>query len=359
MTNSLSPISTSVTPGAEFLPPILAGRDTPAVRERVHEFFSSVASIFEAWVARRNSPHTQRAYREDVMAFVKFARIEWPDRAIDLLQVSIKDVQAFRDELKARDAAPKTVNRRISSLSSFYKYLAAAAAEMRLPITVPNPAHAQFISRESTDPRDETRALSATRARQLIGLPAGDSLLDFRDRAILKTYVYSGIRLATGCRLRVQDFHQDGDEATLRLHEKGDKRRTIGLHFNAAQAIKEYIEKAGLTSGPLFRPRLSPRSQKLAARGMDEVTMYRLIQSYLEQIPAALKEELLPDGTAVKRCIYTPHSLRATNATLLLDANVDIRKVQDLLGHRHITTTQIYDKRRRTTSESASHDVPI
>lgn len=49
--------------------------------------------------------------------------------------------------------------------------------------------------------------------------------------------------------------------------------------------------------------------------------------------------------------IYTPHSLRATTATLLLDAGVDITKVQELLGHRHITTTQIYDKRRRSTSE--------
>jgi site-specific recombinase XerC len=58
-------------------------------------------------------------------------------------------------------------------------------------------------------------------------------------------------------------------------------------------------------------------------------------------------------------CVYTPHSLRATTATLLLDASVDIRKVQDLLGHRHITTTQIYDKRRLSTSESASHDLPI
>jgi site-specific recombinase XerD len=57
--------------------------------------------------------------------------------------------------------------------------------------------------------------------------------------------------------------------------------------------------------------------------------------------------------------VFTPHSLRATTATLLLDAGVDITKVQELLGHWHITTTQIYDKRRRTTSESASHDVSI
>jgi integrase len=52
----------------------------------------------------------------------------------------------------------------------------------------------------------------------------------------LKLYLYSGIRLSTGCRLKVSDFHHDGDEATIQLHEKGDKRRTIGLHFQAAQA---------------------------------------------------------------------------------------------------------------------------
>jgi site-specific recombinase XerD len=61
----------------------------------------------------------------------------------------------------------------------------------------------------------------------------------------------------------------------------------------------------------------------------------------------------------LKRCAYTPHSLRATTATLLLEAGVDIIKVKDLLGHRHVTTTQIYDKRRRGLKEGASHDVPI
>ncbi len=179
------------------LPPILAGRATPDVRKRVEQFFFSVASIFEAWVARRQSAHTQRAYREDIMAFVKFMGIEWPGQAPQLLRVSVQDVQAFRDQLRSQNAAPKTMNRRISSLSSFYKYLAAASAELRLPIIVSNPAHAQFISRESTDARDETRALSATRARQLVGLPAGESVLDYRDRAILKLYLYSGIRLST------------------------------------------------------------------------------------------------------------------------------------------------------------------
>src|ERR1039457_7354231 len=105
------------------LPPILAGNLTPDVRRRVEQFYFSVASCFRAWVSRRQSPHTQRAYREDVMAFVRFMEIDWPDQATELLRVSVKDVVAFRDHLQVRNAAPKTLNRRISSLSSFYKYL--------------------------------------------------------------------------------------------------------------------------------------------------------------------------------------------------------------------------------------------
>jgi site-specific recombinase XerD len=61
----------------------------------------------------------------------------------------------------------------------------------------------------------------------------------------------------------------------------------------------------------------------------------------------------------VERCVYTPPSLRATTATLLLDAGVDIIRVKELLGHRHVTTTQIYDKRRWSLKEGASYDMPI
>ncbi len=354
-------VSTQLAPKQDQpgLPAILVGNATPAIRQRDEQFFSSVAEIFESWVGRRQSRHTQRAYREDVMAFVKFMGLTWPDQAMELLRISVQDVQRFRAQFVSQSAAPKTLNRRISSLSSFYKYLAAAAAELRLPITVPNPAHAQFISRESTDPREETRALSAARARQLVGLPVGNSVLDYRDRAILKFFLYSGARLSTACRLKVSDFHQDGDEATIRLHEKGDKRRTIGLHFQAAQAIAEYIEKAGLTAGPLFRPRLNSRSQKLGSGSMSPWTLWRVVEGYLVQLPGAVKEEQLPDGSIARQCVFTPHSIRATTATLLLDAGVDIIKVKELLGHRHVTTTQIYDKRRRSTAESASHLLAI
>jgi len=342
-----------------MLPPILAGQSTPDIQKRVERFYFSIAAIFDTWVKRRPSKHTQRAYREDIMAFVKFAGIKWPEQCTSLLTVSIVDVLEFREAMTKSKAAPKTINRRISSLSSFYKYLHGAAQEMRLPITVPNPAHAQFIARESSDARDETKALSTARARQLMNMPSGESVFDCRDRAILKLYIYSGIRLSTGCRLKVEDFHMDEGEATIRIHEKGDKRRTIGLNHVAGQAVEEYIQHAGLTSGPLFRPRKAPASDKLADRRMGEVTLYRVILGYLERLPGAMKEVTGKDGKPKKVCVYTPHSLRATTATLLLDGGTDMSSVKDLLGHRHITTTQIYDKRRRGTSDSASHDLVI
>lgn len=340
---------------AERMPPILAGQSTEATVRRVERFYFSIAAIFEAWVNRRLSPHTQRAYRQDVEALIKYLTIDWPKRATELLTVSVDDVMAWRNSLDSSGAAPKTINRRIASVSSFYKYLQAVAAEMRLPIVVPNPAHAQFIGRSSRDPLEETKALTATRARQLMGLPAGDDLVAYRDRAIIRFYLYSGARLAAGCRLRAQDFHFEAEEATIRINEKGQKRRTIGLHFAAADAISEYMKYAGIDSGPLFRPRSGPRSKTLANRQLSAHAMYRLLQKYLQQLPHSMRKD---DGGAL-RCIYTPHSLRATTATLLLDSGVDIVKVQALLGHRHVTTTQVYDKRRRTAKDSASHDVPI
>ena len=87
--------------------------------------------------------------------------------------------------------------------------------------------------------------------------------------------------------------------------------------------------------------------------------MWRLLKGYLEQLPNALQERALSDGTRRVECVYTPHSLRATAATLLLDSGVDIMEVKELLGHRHVTTTQIYDKRRRAAREGASHKMPL
>jgi integrase len=120
-----------------------------------------------------------------------------------------------------------------------------------------------------------------------------------------------------------------------------------------------YLRVSEIESGPLFRPRLGPHSKALADHGMTERTMNRLLMSYLERLPGAMHEVELPDGSKVLCCVYSPHSLRATTATLLLDSGLAIEAVQDLLDHKPITTTQIYDKRRRAVKDSASHKMPI
>jgi integrase len=132
-------------------------------------------------------------------------------------------------------------------------------------------------------------------------------LLDIRDRAILKFYLYTGARIDTGCKLNVSDFHQDGDEATLRFHMKGGRSKTKGIDFSAAEAIIEYVKAAGIESGPLFRARPSPRGKVLAARRMSERTTYRVLMGYLKRLPAAMQEQELPDGIKIRKCIYSPH----------------------------------------------------
>jgi integrase len=92
---------------------------------------------------------------------------------------------------------------------------------------------------------------------------------------------------------------------------------------------------------------------------MSPTTLRRVVEGYLMQLPSAVKEEQRPDGSTARQCVFTPQSIRATAATLLLDAGVDIIKVKELLSHRQVTTTQIYDKGPRSTAESASHLVAI
>src|SRR5688572_3339427 len=115
----------------ESLPPILAGQNTPSVKLKVQEFYGSLAELFEVWIGRRRSPHTQRAYRQDVMGLVQFLKIAWPSESVRLLTVTVQDLQSYRNWLREKNAAPKSLNRRVASISSFYKFIAAASAELR------------------------------------------------------------------------------------------------------------------------------------------------------------------------------------------------------------------------------------
>src|SRR5262249_50672658 len=126
--------------GRDLLPPILEGCYTLSVEQKVRRFILNVPEMLERWISRRASPHTQRAYRQDLFTFIRFAGIQWPEEAAGLFAVTVGQVHAYRDWMLVRRDAPKTVNRRLSSLSGFFKFLREVAAEMRLPIQVANPA---------------------------------------------------------------------------------------------------------------------------------------------------------------------------------------------------------------------------
>lgn|GEM_PF-3394331 len=133
-----------------------------------------MADFYEHWLDRHVSPGTRRAYQHGVDSFIRFLGIAWPEQSHEFLTARVGDVQRFRDDMVARGCAPKTITHRVCSVSAFYTYLREAAVELRLPINVPNPAHSQFIARGAADPVDETLALTASQARLLKSLPAGD-----------------------------------------------------------------------------------------------------------------------------------------------------------------------------------------
>lgn len=358
---------------AAAMPPVLPDRDSPAVRRDAEQFNHGVAAMFERWLAAHPNANTQRAYRQDVVSFARFVGLGLieedghpptlePLDAHRLLRCSVADVQEWRDfMMEVQKRAPKTVLRRFTTLSRFYEYMREQAAEFRIPIIVPNPAHKNHVKRFEADPVRPTEALTPGRIRELKAMAAGDSVLEHRDRAIIRFYLYSAARIRTGCLLRVEDcFFEDPDNPYVKVQEKGRKsaRRKLGINPEAREAIQEYLEHAGLTSGPLFRPRKSARSDALADREMEESTMYRLLLHYLCQLRAAMKEEQLADGTVVRRCIYTPHAFRATAATQLDEAGVPTKDIQKLLGHKQQKTTEVYIKTQRGTKESASHKIP-
>ncbi|MCP3915795.1 MAG: site-specific integrase [bacterium] len=130
------------------LPPVVAGHESPLVAKKVGSFYLSVAAMFEAWVARSENYHTQRCYRRDVLSFIEFLQIRWPEDSRQLLKTGVQDVRDWRSFMAdEQDFAPKTLNRRISSLSGFFQFMREAAADAKLPIIVQNPAHKDFIKR--------------------------------------------------------------------------------------------------------------------------------------------------------------------------------------------------------------------
>ena len=289
------------------------------------------------WFANLGNKGTKRAYEMALADFMQFIGIN-PKRPEEFRIVTRAHVIAWRDELVKRALEPATIRNRLSALSSLFEYLCEKNAVTHNPVKgVKRP--------KANNNQGKTAALGNHQARDLLKAPEGDSLKAKRDRAILATLLYHGLRREELTKLKVKDaFRSRHGVPHLEVRGKGQKLRYVPLHPAAGSLISEYLEAAGHGSeeaAALFRPLHNSRNvQSRAAMTPDGI--YRLVREYTE---SALGEK------------FGAHSMRSTVATNALANGADIAKVQELLGHANISTTRLYDQRHSRPEDSANFKV--
>ena len=266
------------------------------------------------------SQNTVAAYRRDLNLWREFCRAtrRKPTAA------GPEDVTEFLKRLRAGDApaskkfAPASVARALVALRSFYRFAVGEELIDHDPTaTVGSPKR----------PRSIPKAISLEQVERLLDSP-GDEPLGLRDRAILETLYGSGLRISELVGLDVDDVDVPGGNVLVRSG-KGGKGRRVPLGRAARHAVERYLtgvrpelaKRAGRSArGALF---LNARGQRLSRQGC-----WKILKGYA--------------GSAGLERQVSPHTLRHSFATHMLDAGADIRVVQELLGHASLSTTQVY-----------------
>lgn len=310
--------------------PVPSGSLTPVQFQQLAEVPPAVA-----WFANIDNPRTRRAYESDLREFMTFTGIEDPAQ---FRSVSRSHVLAWRRDLERRTLSGATIRRKLAALSSLFDYLCESNAVTGNPV--------EGVKRPRMESAEgKTPAIGDHQARALLNVADASTLRGQRDRAILATLLYHGLRRAELCALRVADIQERRGVKHLQVRGKGSKIRYVPLHPGAAGAIAAYLEAAGHSNdanSALFRPISNNARSRTASITPDGV--YKMLTSYAK----ALQIDVAGFG---------PHALRATAATNALDNGADIAKVQEWLGHANIATTRIYDRRQSRPEDSPTFKV--
>ena len=287
-------------------------------------------------IERNASPLTLKSYSEDFNSLFDYLQ----DRVGRIPEPSETDISTLRGYvayLHECQYAKTTIARRLACLRSFFRYCA------REKLTTSNPAKALRTPRTG---RKLPSFLTTQQTVALIEAPPSDEPSGLRDRAMLETMYSAGLRVAELVGLNLSDWDQDAN--VLRVRGKGRKERIAPVGSHASTALHEWIavrEVAG-DAGPEDREAvfLNRFGKRLTTRSVG-----RMLEKYV-------KANGLDSKTS-------PHSLRHTFATHMLDGGADLRSVQELLGHKSLTTTQIYthvstQRMRETYDKAHPHSQP-
>ena len=271
-----------------------------ALRVQVEAYLEHLA------VERRLSAHTTENYRRDLVAL-----LEWMDAGgvADFADIDGERLRGFIAGEHRRGLSPKSLQRRLSALRSFFRYL------LKRGRLAANPAQGL---RAPKAPRKLPQILDPDEMTQLVEVPT-DAPLGLRDRALLELLYSSGLRVSELCALRWRDL--DLAEALVRVSGKGGKVRIVPVGSHALAALAQWKDdQRAATETPVFPGRagkpITPRAVQLRLR------------------------QLAQQQGIWKR--VHPHLLRHSFASHVLESSGDLRGVQELLGHADIATTQIY-----------------
>ena len=246
--------------------------------------------------------------------------------------VTVAELREFVAYLHACDYARSTIARRLACLRSFFKYC------QRVGLTTGNPAKALRTPRAG---RKLPHFLTAEQAATLLETPSAETPDGKRDRAILETLYSAGLRVAELAGLNLDDRDRDAD--VLRVRGKGKKERIAPVGRYAAAALDAWLAVRtpgpGATADDRAAVFLNRFGRRLSTR-----SVARMLDKHI--------------GTAGLDGRTSPHTLRHSFATHLLDGGADLRSVQELLGHKNLTTTQIYthvSTRRLKETYGAAH----
>jgi integrase/recombinase XerC len=265
---------------------------------------------------RNASDLTIKAYREDLFGLLDWLEatrgdVPRPDA------LSPQDLRAFQAALQQAEYARTTIARKLASLRSFYRFA------MREGIASSNPAKPLRNPRRQ---RKLPHVLSSTEVGRLLLAPPASATAGLRDRAILETMYSAGLRVSELVALRDGDL--DLHEQIVRVRGKGRKERISPLGSYAIRAIKRYTS---------VRVR-DPKTEALGREASVFVNRFGRILT-TRSVGRMLEKHI---STAELDTRTSPHTLRHSFATHLLDRGADIRSVQELLGHKSLATTQIY-----------------